>query len=214
MHNNYHLIVVLLSPTLELSRKLVRFCIMAEIKTRKINLVQTKGEGLLSQFLSWSLTVGRLLVIITETLALSVFLYRFSLDMRIVDIHDKIKTQSLIVANFKTGEETFRNLQAKLALAKDYDRTGGKNLTILKDIIEMGRNKITFTSIIVKADTVAITVQGTSAGLLYGFTQELKNYPEIDSVNIDRVENKPSSGIATVGITAKLKNAAIAKNSQ
>ncbi|MBI5123487.1 hypothetical protein HZA75_06540 [Candidatus Roizmanbacteria bacterium] len=178
---------------------------MAEIKPRKINLIQTKNEGLFNQFLSWSLTVGRLLVIITETLALSVFLYRFSLDMKIVDIHDKIKTESLIVANFKTGEETYRNIQSKIALAKDYDHTGEKTLNILKDVIDMGRNKITFTSIIVKMDAILITIQGTSAGLLYKFTQDLKNYPAVDSVSVDRVENKPSSSLATVGITVKLK---------
>lgn len=174
-------------------------------KNRKINLLQ-KNETFLNQFLSWSLTVGRLLVIITETLALSVFLYRFLLDMRIVDLHDKIRTENIIVTNFKSGEDTFRNIQSKLALAKQYDSSGSKILTILQDIVALGRNKITFTSIIVKTDVILITAQAPSASLLYNFTQSLKSYPDVTSVSIDRVENKPSLGIATVGITAKLKN--------
>ncbi|HEX8931686.1 MAG TPA: hypothetical protein VF810_00855 [Patescibacteria group bacterium] len=173
-------------------------------KRRKINLLQ-KQETFLNQFLSWALTVGRLLVIITETLALSVFLYRFLLDMRIVDLHDKIRTDNIIVTNFKSGENTFRNIQSKLALAKQYDSSSSKILTILKDVVNMGRNNISFTSIIVKTDTLLITAQAPSASLLYNFTQELKNYSSVASVSIDQVENKPSLGTASISITAKLK---------
>ena len=61
-------------PTLEVSRDWCGFVAMAEkVKKRIINLIPDKGDTLLSQFLSWALTVGRLLIIITETLALSVF---------------------------------------------------------------------------------------------------------------------------------------------
>src|SRR5689334_11570583 len=95
---------------------------MAEkIKKRVINLLPNKGDSLFEQFLSWALTVGRLLIIITETLALSVFLYRFVLDVQIIDLHDKIKQESAIIDNLKDQEESFRNLQTRLLLAKNFD---------------------------------------------------------------------------------------------
>src|SRR6185503_21080273 len=116
---------------------------MAE-KKRKINLLPNKGDKLINQFLSWALSVGRLLVIITETLALSVFIFRFSLDVKIIDLHDKIKNESQIIEGFQEGETTFRDLQTRLASAKTYDTTADKSLKILKDIIDMGRNRVTF----------------------------------------------------------------------
>ncbi len=88
--------------------------VMAEkIKKRVINLLPNKGDSLLDQFLSWALNIGRLLVIITETLALSVFLFRFSLDVQIIDLHDKIKAASRVVENFKESEETFSKPSGK-----------------------------------------------------------------------------------------------------
>lgn len=170
-----------------------------------INLLPNKGDTMLNQFLSWALTVGRFLVIVTETLALSVFIYRFSLDMKIVDLHDKIKNKSIIVENFKTGEDIYRNLQARLASAKQYDTNRDDTLKILKDVIELGRNKITFNSINVTPDSIQIQAQAQSSGILSLFTQNLRNYPKVKDISITRVENKTSSGIINIGLTAFLK---------
>src|SRR5436309_794525 len=93
----------------------------AIFKPRVINLLPQGGDNFGSQFLAWALTVGRLLVIITETLALSVFIYRFSVDMQIIDLHDKIGISSQIVANFKKGEDTYRDLHQRITYAKQYD---------------------------------------------------------------------------------------------
>src|SRR4029078_3722140 len=98
---------------------------MAENKP-SINLLPRKGEGFLTQFLNWAVNIGRLLIIITETVALATFLYRFNLDMKIVDLPHDIKQKSFIVKNSKVYEESFRNLQERLALAKKYDADGKK----------------------------------------------------------------------------------------
>src|SRR5436190_19120898 len=116
---------------------------MAEsLKSHEINLLPRGGETLLDQFLSWALTVGRFLVIVTETLALSVFLYRFSIDMQIVDLHDKIDSASTIVANFKEGEDTYRDLHQRITYVKEYDASKEKMLTIMKDILALGAGKV------------------------------------------------------------------------
>src|SRR3712207_733471 len=109
-----------------------------------INLLPTKGESLLTQFLNWSLTIGRLLIILTEMVALGTFIYRFSLDMKIIDLHDEIKNRSFIVKNFQNSETNFRNMQQRLALAKKYDEESTQIPVIFRDIAEMGRGQITF----------------------------------------------------------------------
>jgi len=179
--------------------------VMAEkTKKRIINLIPNKGEGIFEQFLSWALTVGRLLIIITETLALSVFLYRFVLDVKIIDLHDKIKAESSIVNAFKDEEVQFRNLQTRLTFAKYYDSKKDKTLSLLQDTVELGRNKITFKSVTVTADGMDIEVQAPSASMLNVFVKALRNNPAISDVDIDRVENSPSSGIITVAIKTRL----------
>src|SRR5918993_397746 len=108
---------------------------MAE-KIKSINLLPNKGGGLFDQFLSWALTIGRLLIILTETLALGTFFYRFSIDMKIIDLHDSIKNQRIIVQQFKNTEDTARNLQARLALAQKHMNEAANTPTTFADIIE------------------------------------------------------------------------------
>ena len=177
---------------------------MAE-KKRKINLLPNKGDKLINQFLSWALSVGRLLVIITETLALSVFIFRFSLDVKIIDLHDKIKNESQIIEGFQEGETTFRDLQTRLASAKTYDTTADKSLKILKDIIDMGRNRVTFKNISVTNTDIELEVQSSSATKLSSFTRALKNYPEVKTLSVERVENQTSNALVNISIHADLK---------
>lgn len=177
---------------------------MAE-NTKSINLLPQKGEGFISQFLNWALTVGRLLIILTETLALGVFFYRFSLDMKISDLHDSIKNQSAIVSQFKTTEDSTRSLQNRLSLAEKYDTTSGITPVVFSDVIKMGRGLVTFTNLFVSTDTAKIEAQATSSNALSTFVNRLRNYPGITGVDIDGVENKNSSAIIKMTISAHLK---------
>ena len=177
---------------------------MAE-KVKSINLLPHKGEGFLDQFFNWALSIGRLLIILTETLALSTFLYRFSIDMKIVDYHDLIKHQSAVVDAFKSTEETARNLQTRLAFAEKSDAASGITSGVFADIIEMGRGKVTFRNLLVSTSSVIIEVQAPSSNALSLFVSELKNYPGITSVSVDSVENKTSSALINMNITAHLK---------
>jgi hypothetical protein len=178
---------------------------MAEISKPTINLLPSKGEGFMNQFLNWAVNIGRLLIIITETVALATFLYRFDLDMKIVDLHDEIKQKSFIVKNFQTYEESFRNLQERLALAKDYDKQSPITLKIFTDITELGRGKVTFRNLSVSTETVKIEAYAPSAVALSQFTSALKTYPSIASVSIDNVENSATNARIVVSITALLQ---------
>lgn len=179
--------------------------VMAEsTKSRIINLLPRDRETVLNQFLSWALTIGRLLVIITETLALSVFVYRFAIDVQIIDLHDKIKAESNIIFNFKAGEDMFRNLHERLAFAKEYDSSKDKELEIMKAVVTMGSGKVTFKSLIVDNEGVEIEAQAPSAAILSLFTSSLNHYPDLTNVSVNRVENRTSSALVTVSISADI----------
>lgn len=190
---------------LELSRVVPNDGFMAMANEKKsINLLPGKEGGLVTQFLNWSLTVGRLLIILVETLALGTFLYRFNLDMKIVDLHDQIKAESFIIENFANQEAEFRNLQSRLAMAKVYGETNPA-VTVFKDIAELGRGKITFRSLFVTLNAIKIEAVAPSASALSQFTDALKKHPEVTDVSVDKVENKATTSTVVVIISAKLK---------
>lgn len=175
---------------------------MAENNRPSINLLPNKGGGFFNIFLNWAVNIGRLLIILTETVALATFLYRFNLDMKIVDLHDQIKQRSFIVKNFKTYEASFRDLQTRLALAKEHDSSGQKSLSILKDIVEMGRGKVTFRNILIATKTVKIEAQATSPSAISQFVAALKSYPQVTSVTVENVQDSTVNAQIVVSITA------------
>ena len=183
---------------------------MAE-KVTSINLLPQKGESFFNQFLNWTLTIGRLLIIITEMVALGTFLYRFTLDMEIVDLHDKIKGENFIALNFKSSEENFRDIQARLDAVRHYGSLGATTTGIFTDITKLGQGKVTFKDLIVSTDNAKIVAQAPSATVLSQFTESLRKYPAITDVSVDRVETSTSNAQVTVSITATLKSAAFAK---
>jgi hypothetical protein len=176
-----------------------------------INLLPQKGESFLTQFFNWTLSIGRLLIILTEMVALGTFLYRFTLDMQIVDLHDKIKGQSLIVSSFKSSEDTYRNLQDRLLLIKNYDSIGSNTSSIFSDITQFGQGKVTFLNLTVDSENAKIEAQAPSSASISQFVEQLKNYPSITSVSVDKVENSTSRALISVSITATLKPAPFAK---
>lgn len=170
-----------------------------------INLLPKKGDSLLIQFLNWALTVGRLLIILVETLALGTFLYRFSLDWQIGDLKDKVKQERAIVESFKPQEDVFLDLQSRLSLIKKIDAKSTSSPKILNEIIEMGRGYVTFRTIYLSGQLVRIEAQSPTVAPLMAFVNLLKAYPPVSSISIDKVENKTSSAVVIVGISINLK---------
>src|SRR3990167_2539674 len=113
--------------------------------TASINLIK-RNEDTLDQVLRWSLSIGRLLVIVTEIVAFSTFIYRFSLDRTIIDLHSEIKKKQAVVDSFKNKEDIYRNLQERILITKDVNTNGSKNLQILNDIVGLTPGGITFNS--------------------------------------------------------------------
>ena len=186
---------------------------MAE-KGTSINLLPQKGESLATQLINWTLTIGRLLIILTEMVALGTFLYRFTLDMEIVDLHDKIKSESFIVANFKSSEEHFRDIQDRLATIKRYDTVSSTTASLFTDITNLGKGKVTFRDLTVSPQNVKIEAQAASPTVASQFIEALKSHPAITAVTVDKVENSTANALVTISITASLKHYAFASEEQ
>lgn len=171
-----------------------------EQKAVSINLLKKQG-AFLDKFVDWALTVGRLLVILTELIALSAFLYRFSLDRKLIDLHGKIKQQEAVVKTFKTSEDKYRSLQDRLALASSFSNVGTSKIKIFQDILNFAPNGVRIGNLVMYENRININAAAQNTSSLKTFINSLKTYPKLKKLSLNSIQIKITSGLA-VTLTA------------
>ncbi len=175
-----------------------------ENPSASINLIKKETESSFDKFIDWALSIGRLIVIITEIIAIGAFIYRFSLDERLIQLHAEIKQKQNSLASLKKDEENFRNLQGRLSLASNLSKNGASVYNTFQDIVELTPEDLNFNDLTLSKDRVVINLDVISISSLNVFVNSLKAYPNIKSLSIDKIENVPNVGIS-VAITGLLK---------
>lgn len=179
-------------------------------KPAAINLLKTEEKTLLEKILTWTLTVGRVLVILTEAIALGAFVYRFGLDMQLVDIRDKIKNYQGYIESRKQDEQLYRDIQTRLAIVKKYDTEAANTKQLIQDVITVATGRGTFTSLAYSDEALKIDITMLSRTQLAGFIAGLKTLTPITAISIDKLEDKSSSGSISTQITATLNTTILA----
>lgn len=174
-----------------------------------INLVRKK-LNFIDQFIKWSLSIGRGLVIAVEIVALSTFLYRFGLDRQIIDTRDKIQQQQAIVAYLKNREDQYRNLQERLILAKSLSQNS-ENVAIIQKIVSLAPPDMVINSISFSEGNISVNADVLSVTSLTSFVDSLKSYKPIASISVDKIENRTSTSSINVSITCSLQSTQNAK---
>ena len=154
--------------------------------------------------MNWALTVGRLIVILTEIVALSVFVYRFSLDEKLIDLHSAIKQKQSLVSLLKQDEDKYRNLQDRIALTSSLLEKNAKTNKIVLDIVGLTPQGSRIDNLTFNQDKLTINASINSVSSLTDFINVIKDYPNIKAVNIDTIENKPIGGLS-VTVTTMFK---------
>src|ERR1035437_3872943 len=138
-----------------------------------INLLGSKNKTL-DLVVSWALTIGRVLVIVVELVALGAFLYRFSLDNQLQDLTTKIKQEQAIVVYQKNSESNYRNLQDRLTLISTISKDSANNLKTFKDIISLAPSGLTFKMFDSSNDKAQLEANVNSVTVLSNFIDKLK----------------------------------------
>ena len=170
-----------------------------------INLIKDQKGDLIERVINWALSMGRVLVIVTELVALAAFLWRFGLDQQLIDLHTQIKQKQVIVAAFKKNEDEYRNLQDRLSIAANFSTVGAKKIEIYKNVLSFANSDVTYNKMSLSNEVISAEVNVTSVNALTAFINSLKKYSAIQSVSIDKIETKTSSAVIVVGISAILK---------
>lgn len=174
-------------------------------RTGSINLV-SENLSFIDRFIAWALTIGRVVVILTELIALTAFLYRFSLDRQLIDIHSKIKQEQAVLEYLKDYEKTFRDIQNRLSLTSNFGTAAENKIKMLNDIVSFTSPGTIFNSIYLQEDRVRMNLTSNSIAGISNFIKKLKAYPALGSVIVEKVEDRTSSASITISITGLLKN--------
>lgn len=174
-------------------------------KSPSINLIKSTQVDFFAEFINWILTVGRLLVIVVELIALGAFLYRFSLDKQLEGLHDQIKLKQTIVLSQKNNEIKYRDMQDRLQLASSFTNLSKERGKTIKDILYFIPQDMKLNSLSLNLDTINITANIQTVSSLTFFVNSLKKHPNIDTLSIDSIENKPSNNLTVVNISGTLK---------
>ncbi len=169
-----------------------------------INLIKKKDSAFFDKFIDWALSVGRLIVIITQIIAIAAFLYRFSLDEKLVRLHGEIRQKQTQLSFLKKDEENFRNLQDRLSLASNFAKDGATVYKSFQDIVSFTPEDLKFNEMSLSHDRATISMNVLSTSSLTEFVNSLKSYSRIKSLSVDNIENKPDVGLS-VAITALFK---------
>lgn len=174
-------------------------------KASTINLYKGKEKSFVEKFITWALTLGRVVVILTEAVALAAFLYRFSLDRQLIDLHDKIKQKETIVKLLKKDEDKYRNVQDRIQLAATLAEKGTALPNTFTAITKFTPTDLTIQSVTVSTRGIRIETNLRSISSLTQFVNSLKTYPNVSTVSIDKIENKASTATIIAGISVTFR---------
>lgn len=170
-----------------------------------INLVQGKNKRFFDRFLAWAFGVGRGLIIATEIIALSAFLYRFSLDRELIDLRDNIKQEQKILDLFKNQERTFRNLQQRLLFSSQLTTSSKKTVDAFFEIEQFLPKDIITTNLTLTPKGMSIQGKTQSNASLKSFIQSVKNHTRVQTTVLDRIDNRISTSIIAFNLHVVFK---------
>mgnify|MGYP001577517725 FL=1 len=161
-------------------------------QNKEINLLpKEKWEtGTAGKLLKWALSIGRYIVVFTELVVISAFLYRFSLDRKLMDINEQVNQQKKIIVTYGDLETNFRTLQAKLTNISKAEKNSLDMSVILTNLSEITPLDTTYNSIDVEGQKVALegqTLSEIGLATLLTKSQESKIFSGVSLDNVSQV---------------------------
>ena len=169
-----------------------------------INFFYDQKTHTLDKFMVWALTWGRTIVMITELIALSAFLYRFGLDTQLSDLHDKITQQQAIVTASQSIEARDRNLQDRLAVVAKITTQATDQVQTVLTTIDQAKGDVTFKSISQTDNEIKIDVLATNSVGLNNFIENLRNNLKASDISIDSLQTLAQTQQLEANITIML----------
>ncbi|MDZ7587449.1 MAG: hypothetical protein U0946_06865 [Patescibacteria group bacterium] len=129
-------------------------------RNKEINLLPKEPweTGMLGKLILWALSVGRYVVVFTELIVISAFLYRFGLDRKLTDLNEEIKQNQAIINSYGDLETKFIRVQSQLNKIKETEETAVKVGETLDHISQITPIDAAYKSIMI--NQIEVSLQG------------------------------------------------------
>lgn len=160
--------------------------------------------------LKWLTTVGRLVIILTELLVICAFISRFWLDRKSSDLSDIIRQQKAILETTQDFEQQYSLLQQKLKTIKNFISNNPAYDSKINSLISSTPLDIIYNSLIINKESqkisadISLTIFREES--IINFITNLTLNPDIDSVDIKKIEKKPRENKYSIDVSVVFKN--------
>lgn len=163
-----------------------------------LNLLKPQGEQqkIVVRLISWSLSIGRYIVILVEIVVLAAFLSRFKLDADIQSSKESIDSQIPFIESLKADEILIRQTQLQLSIIKNIRQESPDYGVIIKKIADQTPGGVIIDNLSISKTTgkMDLIINGTAKNnnelttFLLGLRED-KSFSDVNITNAGLEQN-------------------------
>lgn len=172
----------------------------------KINLLSNQKEIIGTTILKWVINTGKIVVIITEFIALAALSYRFIIDKQLNDLYSNIERKNQLIQTQAQQEQQYITLQNKIQVIKTIMTSTDQMVADFQDVIIKAKaNDITIQSTGIKGNVVTINANAPSVYILNQTVDSIKQLKDVTSIDLDNVTVGPAGTDFILSVSLNLK---------
>jgi hypothetical protein len=163
------------------------------------------------RFFKWITTTGRVTIVFTELIVISVFISRFWLDRKNSDLSEISRQKQAILKSVVPFETEFVQLQQRLAYIKDFYSNQPEYGKQINSLIISTPQDLFYEKLSVSKDekskstTINTSLIAYKEESIVSFITNLMLNPDIDQVNVNKIEKKEKENQYSISLTLFFK---------
>jgi len=176
---------------------------MPASKLGKINLLPKDSFefSALGKILKWSLTTGRVLVVLTEFVVILAFGSRFYFDKKLNDLIEVIDQKQAVVDSYVDIEKQVRDILARQGIVDKYLVNNLKINEVIAQIRRVTPQDVTFSEVSVQDKAIILVGSSGSEGGLANLLVGVNNIQNVASVSVGAIDFDQREGIINFKIS-------------
>lgn len=158
----------------------------------KINLLPKEEieEKALENFLKWSLTAGRYIIVGTEIIVLLAFFSRFKFDRELSDLHEEISQKEAIVRFNQDFEGKVRSIQKTLSEIKNLEKESDFPSRLLNFLKENIPQDVTLESLSFSQEKISLVGASSSTSAFIDFLTSIRTSPKFSNLVLEDLSQR------------------------
>ncbi|MCJ7827537.1 PilN domain-containing protein [Patescibacteria group bacterium] len=177
-------------------------------KKKGINLVpeNRKNRSSWGVFFDWLLNAGRYVIVATELIVISAFVFRFKLDRDLSQLYEEIEIKKEAISQKAEFEKEFRLVQERLLVVSGLSQKQTAVHPVLEEMALITPKTVSFQSFVFAKNNLAVVGVAYSNTALATLAYQLNKSPNFSRITIDEI-NQTSSLAINFGFNADWEGA-------